>query len=103
MQETIKQLQEEVACIEEAQSVFSTFSDWLSMAQNNFSTVAISVDAVDRFAMDRKMKKLEVQHFFMPLQHRLTLVLVSNADMSLVVRCVPSRPFRQTWSRVTPT
>lgn len=60
MQDTIKQLQEEVSCIEEAQCVFSTFSDWLSTVQNNFSTVAISVDAVDRFAMERKMKKLEV-------------------------------------------
>lgn len=59
-QETIKQLQEEVSCIEEAQSIFSTFSDWLSTAQNNFSTVAIRVDAVDRFAMERKMKNLEV-------------------------------------------
>uniref|UniRef100_A0AAV2JAL2 Calponin-homology (CH) domain-containing protein n=1 Tax=Knipowitschia caucasica TaxID=637954 RepID=A0AAV2JAL2_KNICA len=57
--ETIKQLQEEVSCIEEAQNIVTTFSDWLSTAQNNFSTVAISVDVVDRFAMDRKMKKLE--------------------------------------------
>lgn len=61
LQETIKQLQEEVSCIEEAHCVFRTFSDWLSAAQNNFSTVAISVDVVDRFAMERKMKKLEVQ------------------------------------------
>lgn len=66
LQDTIKQLQEEVSCIEEAQSVFRTFSDWLSTAQNNFSTVAMSVDAVDRFAMERKMKKLEV-HLTQPL------------------------------------
>lgn len=59
-QETIKQIQEEVSCIEDSQCVFTTFSDWLSTAQNNFSTVAISVDIVDRFAMERKMKKLEV-------------------------------------------
>lgn len=60
LQETIKQLQEEVSCIEEAQSVFSTFSDWLSTAQSNFSAVAVRVDAVDRIAMEKKMKKLEV-------------------------------------------
>lgn len=60
LQETIKQLQEEVSCIEEAQSVFSTFSDWLSTAQSNFSAVAVRVDAVDRTAMEKKMKKLEV-------------------------------------------
>ncbi|XP_045574102.1 nesprin-1 isoform X3 [Salmo salar] len=57
--ESIKQLQEEVYCIEEAQSVFSTFSDWLSSAKNNFSTVAISIDVVDRVTMERKKKKLE--------------------------------------------
>ncbi|KAJ0008744.1 hypothetical protein NQD34_016159 [Periophthalmus magnuspinnatus] len=57
--ETIKQLQEEVSRIVEAQSIVTTFTDWLSTAQNNFSTVAISVDVVDRFAMERKMKKLE--------------------------------------------
>lgn len=59
-QETIKQLQEEVSCIEEAQSVLGSFSDWLSTAQHSFSSVAVPVDAVDRFAMERKMKKLEV-------------------------------------------
>lgn len=59
-QETIKQLKEEVSCIEEAQSVFSTFSDWLSTAQKNFGSVSISIDVVDRVAMERKMKKLEV-------------------------------------------
>ncbi|KAK6304736.1 hypothetical protein J4Q44_G00253220 [Coregonus suidteri] len=57
--ESIKQLQVEVCCIEEAQSVFSTFSDWLSSAQNNFSTMAISINVVDRLTMERKMKKLE--------------------------------------------
>jgi len=73
MQETIKQLQEEVSSIEEAQCVFTTFSDWLSTAQNNFNTVAISVDIVDRFAMERKMKKLEVyfiMHCACPLYHQ---------------------------------
>lgn len=41
--------------------MFSTFSDWLSSAKNNFSTVAISIDVVDRVTMERKKKKLEVQ------------------------------------------
>ncbi|KAJ8270593.1 hypothetical protein GJAV_G00116870 [Gymnothorax javanicus] len=59
LMDTIKQLQEEVRCIEEAQGVFSTFSDWLSTAQQNFRVVAVSIDVVDRVAMDRKMKKLE--------------------------------------------
>ena len=41
--------------------MFSTFSDWLSTAQKNFSSVSISIDVVDRVAMERKMKKLEVR------------------------------------------
>uniref|UniRef100_A0A1A8H4I9 Spectrin repeat containing, nuclear envelope 1b n=1 Tax=Nothobranchius korthausae TaxID=1143690 RepID=A0A1A8H4I9_9TELE len=57
--ETIKQLQEEVSSIEEAQCVFTTFSEWLNTAQNNFSSVAISVTIVDHLTLERKMKKLE--------------------------------------------
>uniref|UniRef100_A0A8C7ULC6 Spectrin repeat containing, nuclear envelope 1b n=1 Tax=Oncorhynchus mykiss TaxID=8022 RepID=A0A8C7ULC6_ONCMY len=57
--ESIKQLQVEVCCIEEAQNVFRTFSDWLSSAKNNFSTLAISISVVDRLTMERKMKTLE--------------------------------------------
>ncbi|XP_052352542.1 nesprin-1-like isoform X4 [Oncorhynchus keta] len=57
--ESIKQLQVEVCCIEEAQNVFRTFSDWLSSAKNNFSTMAISISVVDRLTMERKMKTLE--------------------------------------------
>lgn len=61
LQESIKQLQDEIRTINEAQGVFSTFSDWLCMAQENFRTAAVSIDLVDRVAMERKMKKLEVQ------------------------------------------
>ncbi|KTF86540.1 hypothetical protein cypCar_00031779 [Cyprinus carpio] len=58
--DTIKQLKEEVSCIEESQSVFGTFSDWLSTAQKNFSSVTTTtIDVVDRVAMEKKMKKLE--------------------------------------------
>lgn len=67
-----------MSCIEEAQCVFTTFSDWLTSAQNNFSTVAISVDIVDRFAMERKMKKLEVLcafHLYLII-HRTKVILM---------------------------
>lgn len=91
MQETIQQLQEEVSCIEEAQSVFSTFSDWLSTAQNNFSTVAICVDVVDHFAMERKMKKLEVHFptsraFIALLLFRLSKTLSEEMSTSTIIR-----------------
>jgi len=61
LQDTIKQLKEEMSIIEESQSVFSTFSDWLSTAQKNFSGVTTTtIDVVDRVSMEKKMKKLEV-------------------------------------------
>jgi len=61
IQDTIKQLKEEMSIIEESQSVFSTFSDWLSTAQKNFSGVTTTtIDVVDRVSMEKKMKKLEV-------------------------------------------
>ncbi|KAF1374585.1 hypothetical protein PFLUV_G00230620 [Perca fluviatilis] len=81
--ETIKQLQEEVSCIEEAQCVFNTFSDWLSTAQKNFSTVAISVDVVDRFAMDRKMKKLEALQADMEQGHSYLKTMREKTERSM--------------------
>lgn len=96
-QETIKHLQEELACIEEAQGVFRTFADWLNIAQINFSTVAINVDVVDRFAMERKMKKLEV---------RCASVLHDvQSSQTVQDMCINThvcfRLFRLIWSRVT--
>lgn len=61
VQDTMKQLKEEVSSIEESQSVFRTFSDWLRTAQKNFSSVTTTtIDVVDRVALEKKMKKLEV-------------------------------------------
>lgn len=61
VQDTMKQLKEEVSSIDESQSVFRTFSDWLSTAQKNFSSVTTTtIDVVDRVALEKKMKKLEV-------------------------------------------
>lgn len=37
-----------------------SFSDWLRSAQKNFRTVTASTEALDRVAMERKMKKVEV-------------------------------------------
>lgn len=59
-QDTIKQLEEEACSMEEAGNVLRTFSDWVSTAQENFTSVAVSIGVVDRVAMERKMKKLEV-------------------------------------------
>lgn len=37
-----------------------SFSDWLRSAQKNFRTVTASTEALDRVAMERKMKQVEV-------------------------------------------
>ncbi|XP_077587652.1 nesprin-1 [Stigmatopora nigra] len=55
--ETIKQLREEVSCIEEAQSALGTFSDWFLHAQSGFC--ALGVDVVDRSAAEKTIKDLE--------------------------------------------
>lgn len=49
-----------MSCIDEAQSIFTIFSDWLNTVQKNFNAVAVPINAVERLAMDKKMKKLEV-------------------------------------------
>ncbi|KAJ4921305.1 hypothetical protein JOQ06_000785, partial [Pogonophryne albipinna] len=58
LMDLIKQLTEEVLLMEEAQSVSISFSEWLRAAQSNFSS-SCSQEAVDRSAMERKMKRLE--------------------------------------------
>ncbi|KPP77537.1 nesprin-1-like, partial [Scleropages formosus] len=59
--ESVRQLQEEIRSIEEAHGVFSTFSDWLSTVQKRFQTAVAGIDLLDRVAMERKMKELEVR------------------------------------------
>lgn len=49
-----------MSCIDEAQSIITIFSDWLNTVQKNINAVAVPINAVERLAMDKKMKKLEV-------------------------------------------
>uniref|UniRef100_A0A672NJW8 Nesprin-1-like n=1 Tax=Sinocyclocheilus grahami TaxID=75366 RepID=A0A672NJW8_SINGR len=82
--DTIKQLKEEVSCIEESQSVFSTFSDWLSTAEKNFSIVATTtIDVVDRVAMEKKMKKLEALQGDMELGHTFLKTMREKTDRAM--------------------
>ena len=59
-QDTIKQLQEEVKSIEEAENLCMSFTDWLDSTQKSFMVLTDSSEPLDRVAMERKMKKLEV-------------------------------------------
>ncbi len=60
IQDTLKQLQEEMQNITEAQNALRTFSDWLSTARKNFKIVTERTEALDRITMEKKMKRLEV-------------------------------------------
>lgn len=60
IKDTIKQLQEEAKSIEEAENLCCSFSDWLSSTQKNFTVLTDSSEPLDRVAMEKKMKKLEV-------------------------------------------
>nr|XP_057913481.1 nesprin-1 isoform X6 [Doryrhamphus excisus] len=82
--ETIKQLQEEVSCIEEAQCVFGTFSDWLSAAQNSLRSLATGSDAVDRFAMERKLKNIEALQADVELGHGNLKTVREKTERALV-------------------
>ncbi|XP_071335456.1 nesprin-1 isoform X2 [Trachinotus anak] len=59
IQDTIKQLQEEVKSIEEAENLCMSFTDWLSSTQKRFMALTDSSEPLDRVAMEKKMKKLE--------------------------------------------
>lgn len=62
--DTIKQLQEELRSIEDADKLCTSFSDWLSSTQRSFAELTDSSEPLDRVAIERKMKKLEVfAHF----------------------------------------
>lgn len=63
-QDTIKQLQEELKSIEEADNLCISFTDWISSTHKSFAELTDSSEALDRVAMERKMKKLEVFIYF---------------------------------------
>lgn len=63
-QDTIKQLQEELKSIEEADNLCISFTDWISSTHKSFAELTDSSEPLDRVAMERKMKKLEVFIYF---------------------------------------
>ncbi|KAG7239212.1 hypothetical protein INR49_029965 [Caranx melampygus] len=60
IQDTIKQLQEELKSIEEAENLCMSFTDWLSTTQKSFMVLTDTSEPLDRVAMEKKMKKLEI-------------------------------------------
>ncbi|XP_029965559.1 nesprin-1 isoform X1 [Salarias fasciatus] len=59
VQDTIKQLQEELKSIEETENLCVSFTEWLSSTQKGFNTLTDTSEPLDRVAMERKLKRLE--------------------------------------------
>ncbi|XP_047184446.1 nesprin-1 isoform X2 [Scophthalmus maximus] len=59
VQDTIKQLQEEVRSIEEAENLCMSFTDWLDSTQKSFTVLTDVSEPLDRVAMEKKLKKLQ--------------------------------------------
>lgn len=60
MQETIRQLQEELRSIGEAQVALRSFSDWMSLTTTGLKAASESKQVPDRASLEKKMKRLEV-------------------------------------------
>uniref|UniRef100_A0A8C2DGG1 Spectrin repeat containing, nuclear envelope 1a n=1 Tax=Cyprinus carpio TaxID=7962 RepID=A0A8C2DGG1_CYPCA len=83
IQDTLKQLQEEMQNITEAQNALRTFSDWLSAARKNFRIVTERTEALDRITMEKKMKRLESLQGDMDQGHSLLKTLRESAEQAV--------------------
>lgn len=59
-QDTIKQIQEELKSIDEADNLCISFTDWIDSTQRSFAELTDSCEPQDCVTLERKMKKLEV-------------------------------------------
>ncbi|KAK1888724.1 Nesprin-1, partial [Dissostichus eleginoides] len=78
--DTIKQLQEELKSIEEAENLCISFTDWLSSTQKSFTALTNSSESLDRVAMDKKMKKIETLQSELQHGHRFLKSLRERAE-----------------------
>ncbi|XP_033998692.1 nesprin-1 isoform X2 [Trematomus bernacchii] len=80
IQDTIKQLQEELKSIKEAENLCISFTDWLSSTQKSFTALTNSSESLDRVAMDKKMKKIETLQSELQHGHRFLKSLRERAE-----------------------
>ncbi|XP_019750512.1 nesprin-1 isoform X11 [Hippocampus comes] len=59
IQETVKQLQEELKCIKEAENLCVSFTEWLDTTKKSFAEVTDTSEPLDRNALEKKLNKLE--------------------------------------------
>ncbi|XP_037304616.2 nesprin-1 isoform X8 [Pungitius pungitius] len=80
IQDTIKQLKEELKSIEEAENLCMSFTDWFSSTQKNFTALTDTSEPLDRPAMEKKMKKLEALQSELQHGHCLLKSLRERAE-----------------------
>ncbi|XP_067272909.1 nesprin-1 isoform X4 [Pseudorasbora parva] len=83
IQETLKQLQEEMQKFTEAQNALKTFTDWLRAARKNFKIVTERTEALDRITMEKKMKRLESLQGEMDQGHGLLKTLRETTEQAV--------------------
>ncbi|KAM4529485.1 nesprin-1 isoform 3-T3 [Fundulus diaphanus] len=82
IQDTIKQLQEELRSMEEAESLCMSFSEWFALTQKSFTTLTDRSEPLDRQVMERKMKKLESLQSDLQHGHNLLKSLRERAEQA---------------------
>ncbi|MCJ8743979.1 hypothetical protein PDJAM_G00100910, partial [Pangasius djambal] len=83
IQETIRQLQEELMSIGEAQDALRTFSEWLSATMTGFKAASESEQAPDRASLEKKMKRLESLQRDVDEGHALFKTLREKAEQAV--------------------
>ncbi|XP_028808913.1 nesprin-1 isoform X6 [Denticeps clupeoides] len=80
LMETIKQLEEEVSSIEEAEVACAVFSTWLNTSQKNFAAATVTSEGLDSVALEKNMKKIETLQSDMDQGHALLKALRERAE-----------------------
>ncbi|XP_057678025.1 nesprin-1 isoform X5 [Corythoichthys intestinalis] len=82
IQETIKQLQEELRSLQEAENLCASFTEWLGSTQKSFTEVTDTSEPLDRNALEKKLKKLESLQFELHHGHSLLKSLREKAEQA---------------------
>ncbi|TWW68818.1 Nesprin-1 Enaptin KASH domain-containing protein 1 [Takifugu flavidus] len=82
IQGSIKQLQEELKSIEDADNICSTFTEWISSTQKGFAEVTDGSEPQDRVAIERMMKKLEALQSELQNGHGILKSLREQAEQA---------------------
>ncbi|TSR99415.1 Nesprin-1 [Bagarius yarrelli] len=85
IQETVRQIQEELKIIGDAQDVLRTFSDWLSRTTAAFKAASDGEQAPDRASLEKKMKRLKALQRNVDEGHTLFKTLREKAQLAVSI------------------